>query len=67
MNKDQFESGSVQCSRYKETKAAVQNERLTGRREQEQGNYIREKKWELVITRLLSFRGWQGLLGRLSN
>lgn len=37
----------------------VQNERLIGRKEQEQGSYTMQNRG-LIIARLFSFRGWQG-------
>lgn len=37
----------------------MQNERFTGRKEQEPGSYTRQK-CGLIITRSFSFGGWQG-------
>ena len=49
----------------KELGGAIQKERLLGRRELEQGYYTRLKR-RLFITRLPSFKGWQGSMRQMT-
>lgn len=60
-----FQLAASNLGDRKELRGAAQDERVLGRREREQESHVRPQSG-LVIANLLSFRGWQGSLRKIT-